>query len=130
MSELLVHTPEPTLHTLGLTELFVGIILIPRVGNVAEHLVAAQMAVENQMGLSLEIAMGSSMQIALLVTPALVFASLALGRPMDLVFHPLEPVAMMMAGGIAAFIALDGETNGLEGAQLLAVYGMLGIAFA
>ncbi|WP_322802311.1 calcium/proton exchanger [Thermoflexus sp.] len=129
MSELLVHALEPTLHILGLTELFVGIILIPLVGNVAEHLVAVQMAAENQMDLSLEIAVGSSLQIALLVAPALVFASLALGRPMDLVFHPLELVAMMMAGAIAAFIALDGETNWLEGAQLLAVYGMLGIAF-
>lgn len=129
MSELLVHALEPALHALGLTEFFVGIILIPLVGNVAEHLVAVQMAAANQMDLSLEIAVGSSMQIALLVAPVLVFASLALGRPMDLVFHPLELVALMMAGAIAAFIALDGETNWLEGAQLLAVYGMLGIAF-
>ncbi|WP_376790888.1 calcium/proton exchanger [Thermoflexus sp.] len=129
MSELLVHALEPALHALGLTEFFVGIILIPLVGNVAEHLVAVQMAAENQMDLSLEIAVGSSLQIALLVAPILVFASLALGQPMDLVFHPLELVAMMMAGAIAAFIALDGETNWLEGTQLLAVWGMLGIAF-
>ncbi|MER3469243.1 MAG: calcium/proton exchanger [Thermoflexus sp.] len=122
MSELLVHALEPALHALGLTEFFVGIILIPLVGNVAEHLVAVHMAAENRLDLSL-------MQIALLVAPVLVFASLALGRPMDLVFHPLELMALMMAGAIAAFIALDGETNWLEGAQLLAVYGMLGIAF-
>jgi len=129
MSEILVHALEPALHALGLTEFFVGIILIPLVGNAAEHLVAVQMAAENQMDLSLEIAVGSSLQIALLVVPVLVFASLALGRPMDLVFHPLELVALMMAGAIAAFIALDGETNWLEGAQLLTVYDMLGIAF-
>ncbi len=129
MSEILVHALEPALHALGLTEFFVGIIFIPLVGNAAEHLVAVQMAAENQIDLSLEIAVGSSLQIALLVAPVLVFASLALGQPMDLVFHPLELVALMMAGAIASFIALDGETNWLEGAQLLAVYGMLGIAF-
>ncbi len=129
MSEILVRALEPALHALGLTEFFVGIIFIPLVGNIAEHLVAVQMAAENQITLSLEIAVGSSLQIALLVAPVLVFASLALGQPMDLVFHPLELVALMMAGTIASFIALDGETNWLEGAQLLAVYGMLGIAF-
>jgi Ca2+:H+ antiporter len=129
MSEILVRALEPALHALGLTEFFVGIILIPLVGNAAEHLVAVQMAAENQVALSLEIAVGSSLQIALLVAPVLVFASLAFGQPMDLVFHPLELVALMMAGAIASFIALDGETNWLEGAQLLALYGMLGIAF-
>jgi len=129
MSEILVRALEPALHALGLTEFFVGIILIPLVGNVAEHLVAVQMAAENQVALSLEIAVGSSLQIALLVAPVLVFASLAFGQPMDLVFHPLELVALMMAGAIASFIALDGETNWLEGAQLFALYGMLGIAF-
>ncbi|MCS7251075.1 MAG: calcium/proton exchanger [Anaerolineae bacterium] len=129
MSELLVHALEPSLKALGLTEFFVGIILIPLVGNVAEHFVAVQMAAEDRIDLSLEIAVGSSLQIALLVAPVLVFASLAMGRLMDLVFHPLELVAMVMAGIITAFIALDGETNWLEGAQLLAVYGMLGIAF-
>ncbi|MCS6963446.1 calcium/proton exchanger [Thermoflexus sp.] len=129
MSELLVHAVEPSLKALGLTEFFVGIILIPLVGNVAEHFVAVQVAAEDRIDLSLEIAVGSSLQIALLVAPVLVFASLAMGQPMDLVFHPLELVAVVMAGIIAAFIALDGETNWLEGAQLLAVYGMLGIAF-
>jgi Ca2+:H+ antiporter len=81
------------------------------------------------MDLSLGIAVGSSTQIALLVAPVLVLASLVMGTPMDLVFTPFEVISLAMAVGIVSLIALDGESNWLEGAQLLTVYGILAVAF-
>jgi Ca2+:H+ antiporter len=114
---------------LGISEFFLGIILIPLVGNVAEHIVAVQVAMKNKMELSLAISIGSSLQIALFVTPVLVFISLLLGNPLQLTFDQFEIVAMIGASLIAALIALDGKSNWLEGAQLLGVYLIIGLAF-
>jgi Ca2+:H+ antiporter len=129
MSEFLVSSLEVVTFTLGLTEFFVGIIVVPIIGNVAEHLVAVQVALKNHMDLSLSIALGSSLQIALFVAPLLVFISLALGHPLTLEFNHPEVIAMIVASIIAALVAIDGRSNWLEGAMLLAVYGILSLAF-
>lgn len=129
MSEVLVGAVEAVTVTLGLTEFFLGIIIIPLVGNVAEHLVAVIVAYKNKMELSLAVSLGSSLQIALFVAPVLVFISLLFGQPLLLVFNSFELVALVAASFIAAFIALDGESNWLEGAMLLAVYLILAVAF-
>ena len=129
MSEFLVGAVEPVTMSLGFSEFFVGIILIPIIGNVAEHLVAVQVAIKNQMDLSLSVALGSSLQIALFVAPVLVFLSLLLGHPLTLEFNGFELIALTAAAVIAAFVALDGESNWLEGAMLLVVYLILGLAF-
>lgn len=129
MSEFLVGSLETVTASFGLTEFFVGIIIVPIIGNVAEHLVAVQVALKNQMDLSLSIALGSSLQIALFVAPVLVFLSLIMGNPMTLEFNTFEVVAMIAASIVAAFVALDGRSNWLEGAMLLAVYGILALAF-
>lgn len=129
MSEVLVQAIEPALATIGWTEFFVGVMVVPLVGNIAEHLVAVQVARENQMDLSLEIALGSSLQIALFVAPLLVFISLWMGNPLTLLFNPFELAALGAAALIAAMVAQDGESTWLEGVQLIAVYLMLGIAF-
>ncbi|MDD1752245.1 MAG: calcium/proton exchanger [Methanotrichaceae archaeon] len=129
MSELLVATVEAVTEILGLTPFFVGIIIVPIIGNVAEHLVAVQAAQQNKMDLSLSIALGSSLQIALFVTPVLVFVSLLLGSPLTLQFNQLELIALAAASMISALVSLDGESNWLEGAMLLAVYSILGLAF-
>jgi Ca2+:H+ antiporter len=128
-SEVLVGGVEHVIANLGWTQFFLGIIIIPIVGNVAEHLVAVQVAAKDQMQLSLEISVGSSLQIALFVAPVLVFASLLMGNPMDLVFHQFELIALGAAALIAALVALDGESNWMEGAQLLVVYIILAMAF-
>ncbi len=129
MSEFLVGSVEPVTAAWGLTEFFVGIIIIPFIGNVAEHLVAVQVALKNQMDLSLAVALGSSLQVALLVAPLLVFLSLLMGNPLTLEFNGFELIALTAAAVIAAFVSLDGESNWLEGAMLLAVYLMLALAF-
>lgn len=129
VSETLVGAVEPVTQALGLTEFFLGIIVIPLVGNVAEHLAAVTVAVKNKMELSLSIALGSSLQIALFVAPLLVFISLLFGKRLLLVFNEFELIALIGASIIAAFIAQDGESNWLEGAMLLAVYLIIGLAF-
>jgi Ca2+:H+ antiporter len=129
LSEILVGEVDAVMAASGLSEFFLGIILIPIIGNVAEHLVAVQVAMKNKMELSLEISLGSSLQIALFVAPVLVFISLLLGNPLDLVFNQFELLAVGAAVLVAALTASDGETNWLEGAQLLAVYLILGVAF-
>jgi Ca2+:H+ antiporter len=129
LSEILVSAVEPVVESLGITEFFLGVIMIPLVGNVAEHLVAVQAAWKNKMDLSLAISFGSSMQIALFVAPLLVFLSLAMGHPLTLIFNEFELLALGAAVGIAALISLDGESNWLEGAQLLAVYVIVALAF-
>ncbi len=129
MSEFLVSSVEPVTQQLGFSEFFVGIIIIPLIGNVAEHVVAVEVALKNQMDLSLSIALGSSLQIALFVAPVLVFASLLLGNPLTLEFNAFELLALTAAAIIAAFVALDGESNWLEGAMLLAVYIIIALAF-
>ncbi len=129
MSEFLVSSVEPVTKQLGFSEFFVGIIIIPLIGNVAEHVVAVEVALKNQMDLSLSIALGSSLQIALFVAPVLVFVSLLLGHPLTLEFNGFEVLALTAAAVIAALVALDGESNWLEGAMLLAVYMMIALAF-
>lgn len=129
LSEVLVGAVESVTATLGLTEFFIGIIIIPLVGNIAEHLVAVEVALKNRMELSLGVSLGSSLQIALFVAPVLVFVSLLFGETLLLVYNTFELVALAAASIIAAFIALDGESNWLEGAMLLAVYAILAIAF-
>ncbi len=129
MSEILVHEVEAVTAALGLSEFFLGIILIPLIGNVAEHLVAVQVAMKNQMDLSLEIALGSSLQIAIFVAPVLVFVALGFGQYLNLVFNQFEVVALIAGVLVANLVAADGETNWLEGAQLIAVYVVLGVAF-
>ena len=129
MSEILVGALEPTAEEWGLSELFIGVMLVPLVGNVAEHIVAVQVAYANKMDLSLGIAVGSGLQIALFVTPVLVLISVLLGNPMTLVFNAYELGALIGAALIAVLISLDGESNWLEGAELVALYFMLGIAF-
>ncbi len=129
LSEILVGSVEPVVASVGVTEFFVGIIIIPIVGNVAEHLVAVQVAMKDRMELSLAISLGSSLQIALFVAPVLVFLSLLMGNPLTLVFNQFELVSLFAACLIAALVALDGESNWLEGAQLLVVYVIIGLAF-
>ena len=129
LSEFLVGAVEPVTEALGLSEFFLGIILIPLVGNAAEHFVAVQVALKNKMDLSLSIAIGSSLQIALFVAPLLVFISLALGNPMPLEFTLYEVLAVAAAAIIAAFVSLDGESIWLEGSMLLVLYAILAVAF-
>jgi Ca2+:H+ antiporter len=129
MSEFLVGAVEAARATLGLSEVFVGVIVIAVIGNAAEHSTAVAMAMKNKMGLSLGIAIGSSLQIALFVAPVLVFFSYIFGQPMDLEFTLPEIAAMIIAVHLIFQINGDGETNWLEGVQLLAVYLILGILF-
>jgi Ca2+:H+ antiporter len=103
--------------------------LIPIIGNVAEHLVAVQVAIRNKMDLSVEIAVSSSLQIALFVAPLLVFVSLIFGKPLTLLFNPFELLALGTAVVVAVMVSADGESNWLEGAALLAVYLILSLAF-
>jgi Ca2+:H+ antiporter len=129
LSELLVGSVEHVVASLGISEFFLGIILIPLVGNVAEHLVAVKVAIKNEMDLSVEIVMSSSLQIALFVAPVLVFVSLLFGQHLQLVFNQFELLALIVAVLIAALVAADGESNWLEGAEMLAVYLILAFAF-
>lgn len=129
LSEFLVGAVEPVTQSLGLSEFFLGIILIPLVGNAAEHFVAVQVAAKNKMDLALSIAVGSSLQIALFIAPLLVFISLAMGHPMPLEFTSYEILAVSAASLIAALVSLDGRSNWLEGAMLLVLYVILAVAF-
>lgn len=128
-SEFLVGGIEPVTQILGWSEFFIGIIIIPIIGNAAEHFTAVLMAYKNKMDLSFEIAVGSSTQIAMLVTPILIFVSFIIGRPMSLIFNFYEIVAVGLAVLIAQFISMDGESNWLEGALLLAAYSIVAFAF-
>jgi len=128
-SEFLVGGIEPVTEALGWSQFFIGIIIIPIIGNAAEHFTAVTMALKNKMDLSFEIAVGSSTQIAMLVTPLLVFLSFAFGSPMTMMFNYNEIVVVALAVLIAQFISLDGESNWLEGALLLAAYFIIAIAF-
>jgi len=129
LSEILVGAIEPFIETFGLSTFFVGVILIPTIGNLAEHLVAVQLAWKNRIEFSMAVAYGSSLQVALFVGPVLVIVGALIGQPMDLVFHPLEVAAVAAAVGISALIALDGESNWLEGALLMTVYVILAVSF-
>ncbi|MGZ6260982.1 MAG: calcium/proton exchanger, partial [Candidatus Limnocylindrales bacterium] len=129
LSELLVGAIDPFIAQFDLTPLFVGVIILPIIGNLAEQSVAVKLAAKDHLDFSMAVAMGSSLQIALFVAPVLVLLGLVIGQPMDLVFTPLEIAAVAVAAGISALIALDGESNWLEGALLLGVYAILAISF-
>jgi len=131
MSEILVGAVEETSRAWGLTEVFVGVIVVAIIGNAAEHSTAILMALKDKMDLAVGIAMGSALQIAMFVAPVLVLAShlRAAAGPMDLVFTTLEVVAVILAVLIARMVAEDGESNWLEGAMLLMMYAILAVAF-
>ena len=129
MSEMLVGALEPAAQQLGLTQVFVGVILVALIGNAAEHSTAVMVALKNKMDLAYSIAVGSSLQIALLVAPLLVFASYLFGAPLDLVFTPFEVAAVTISVLIVGFVAIDGESNWMEGVMLVGVYVILAIAF-
>jgi Ca2+:H+ antiporter len=130
ISEILVGSVQEAAKAFGMTEVFVGVIVVAIIGNAAEHSTAVLAAMKNRMELSIGVAVGSSIQIALLVAPMLVILSHFIGpRPMDLAFSPAEVLAIFLAVLITGQVAQDGETNWLEGAQLLAVYVILGIVF-
>lgn len=129
MSEILVGAVEATSEQLGLTEIFVGVIVVAIVGNAAEHSSAILMAMKNKMDLAMGIALGSGLQIAMFVAPVLVLASYLREEPMDLLFSTLEVVAVILGVLIARMVAEDGESNWLEGVMLLMLYAILGMAF-
>jgi len=129
MSEILVGQIAPVTKALGMTELFVGVIVVALVGNAAENSTAIIMARRNRMDVSMSIATGASTQIALFVAPVLVFLSVAMGHPMSLVFNGFEIAAIVLSVVIVDMISSDGETNWFEGAQLLAVYAIVAVAF-
>lgn len=129
LSEILVGSTEQAIRHVGLSEVFVGLIIVPIIGNAAEHSSAVLMALRNRMDITVSIAIGSSAQVALLIAPVLVFVGLALGQPMDLAFSTFEVVSVALAVAVAASVVRDAESNWLEGAFLLLVYGMLAVAF-
>jgi Ca2+:H+ antiporter len=128
-AEILVAVLGPALKAFGMTELFAGVIVVALVGNAAEHYSAVSAARDNKMTLALEISVGSSAQIALMVAPVLVLLSYAFGHPMSLVFNAFEITAIGLSVLAIAIVSLDGESNWLEGLQLLGVYLILALAF-
>ncbi|MDQ6760542.1 MAG: calcium/proton exchanger [Acidobacteriota bacterium] len=130
MGEILVGSIEVAAKTLGLTDLFVGIVILAIAGNAAESTSAIRAALQGRMDLSVGIGAGSSIQIALFVAPCLILCSHFVGPgPMDLVFTPVEVLALVLAIAVTTQIAGDGESNWLEGVQLIAVYIMLAVIF-
>jgi Ca2+:H+ antiporter len=129
LSEILVGSTEEAIKHVGMSQIFIGLIVVPIIGNAAEHSSAILMALKNRMDLAVSIAVGSSAQVALLIAPVLVFVGLALGKPMDLAFSTFEVVSVALAVAVAAAVVRDAESNWLEGAFLLLVYGMLAVAF-
>jgi Ca2+:H+ antiporter len=129
VSDTLVEAIRPTLSATHLSELFAGIVIIPLVGNISENVVGVQLALQNDMDFCLVILLGSSLQVALFVAPLLVFLSLIVGHPMSLVFTPLELITVGFGALIVGIIAADGESNWLEGVELVAVYAIVAMAF-
>ncbi|HIK37168.1 MAG: calcium/proton exchanger [Geminocystis sp.] len=128
-SELLVDSLEAATESLGLSPLFTGVIFLPIIGNAAEHATAITVAIKDKMDLSVSVAVGSSLQIALFVAPVLVIVGWLIGQPMDLNFNPFELVAVAVAVLIANSISADGNCNWLEGILLLATYTIIALAF-
>src|SRR6188508_2687570 len=130
MSEILVGSISEASESVGLSEFFIGVIVVAIVGNAAEHWVAVLVAWKNKMNLAVNIAIGSSAQVALFVAPVLVFASYVIGpQPMALVFNGFELGAIILAILVANQITQEGESTWFEGVQLLALYAILGAAF-
>jgi Ca2+:H+ antiporter len=128
VSEVLAASIEPAAHRLGLTQLFIGVVVIALVGNVAEHTSAIVVAAKNQMDLTLQISIGSATQIAMFVAPALVLISVFLAKPMNLVFNSFELLAIILSVLIVNQVVGDGESNWFEGLQLLLAYGIIAAA--
>ena len=128
-SEFLVGTLEIASQQLGLSELFTGVIILPVIGNAAEHATAVTVALKNKMDLSLNVAVGSSLQIALFVGPLLVIIGAFMGQPMDLDFNDFELLSVVVAVLVANSISSDGRSNWLEGTLLLATYTVIGLSF-
>jgi Ca2+:H+ antiporter len=129
MAEILVSATEEAVKVLGLSEFFVGLILIPIIGNAAEHSSAIVMAMRNRMDLAINIAVGSSIQVALLIAPLLVLLGMVFHQPMDLAFTAMEVASIALAVLVTSSVIRDAETNWLEGALLLLAYSVLGVAF-
>lgn len=131
MSELLVASVSSAASTFGMNSVFVGVIVVAVIGNAAEHSTAILVAMKNKMDLAMGIAVGSSIQVALFVAPFLVFASLWMGhaQPLDLHFTPLEVTSVILSTWVLSLISHDGETHWMEGVLLLAVYGIIALAF-
>src|SRR5262249_5815101 len=129
LSEILVGAIKPVLIDLGWSELFVGAIVVAIVGNAAEHTSALTMAAKNRMDVSLQIAIGSATQVALLVLPVFVFAGLFMNQDMNLIFGTFQLATIVLAVMLANIILQDGESNWLEGAQLLSAYTVIAVAF-
>jgi Ca2+:H+ antiporter len=128
VAEGLVHAVEAAGKAWGMNEVFLGFVVLAVVGNAAEHSTAVMLAMRNQMDTALNISMQSSVQMALFVTPLLVFLSYPLGHPLDLLFSPFEMLAVGLGVAIFAYLVMDGETNWYEGIQLLAVYSIIAVA--
>src|SRR6185369_17264872 len=128
VAEGLVHAVGEAGRARGMNEVFLGFVILAIVGNAAEHSTAVLLAARNQMDTALNISMQSSVQIALFVTPLMVFLSYPLGHPLDLLFSPFEILASAIGVAIFAYLVMDGETNWYEGIQLLAVYAIIAIA--
>ena len=129
MSQILVAAVEPVIKQLGWTELFIGVIVVAIIGNAAEHSSAVMMASKNKMDIALQISIGSATQIVMFVAPLLVLVSLFFKEPMSLVFKTFELVAIILAVFISNFVTADGESNWLEGVQLLMAYAIMAVAF-
>ena len=129
VSDILVNSIEPLLVRLNWSQLFVGVIFVAVIGNAAENLSAISVARKNRMDLAIQIAIGSATQMVLIVAPVLVLLGILLGQPMNLIFNAFELVATVLAVVIVNFIVQDGESNWLEGLQLLAAYAIMAIAF-
>jgi Ca2+:H+ antiporter len=130
MSEILVGSVRPAAASLGLSGAFVGVFVVAVLGNAAEHATAITVAMKNRMDLSLSIAIGSSVQVALFVAPVLVLASYFIGpTPMDLAFPRGLVLTVLLSIIITGQVAATGRSDWLKGIQLLAVYVVLGLTF-
>jgi Ca2+:H+ antiporter len=127
-SEILVHVVGDVTKSIGLSQTFLGLVIVPLIGNAAEHATAVVVARKGQTDLAVQIALGSSTQVALLIAPLLVFIGIGVGTQMDLVFPTFDVVALGVSTIVVAIITLDGETHWFEGAQLLAVYALMAAA--
>jgi Ca2+:H+ antiporter len=128
VSEALVGAIEPSAHAVGLSTFFIGLIVLPIVGNAAEHITAVQMALRNSMDATMAITAGSAIQVALLVAPVLVLVSSPVGHPVNFIFIPLELLIFALVAGLYALVSLDGESTWLEGVLLLVFYSIVATA--
>ncbi|KAF8538383.1 Sodium/calcium exchanger protein-domain-containing protein [Trichophaea hybrida] len=128
-AEYLVGSIEGIVKSSGISKTFIGLILLPIVGNAAEHVTAIVVAMKNKMDLAIGVAIGSSMQIALLVTPFLVILGWIIGQPMSLYFQTFETVVFFVSTYLTYYVVQDGKSNYLEGAMLLGIYFIIALSF-